>query len=135
MSTAQSVTWRAAVIGRWTARIVGTLMALFFLAFFVGEGFPNIFRLPWRESLSVLAMSAVVVGLLLAWKWEGLGGAVALAAIVLMHLIGIRGIRTVLLLYRRRLVCCTWRVGGGSDPPGLAGRRQGKFWRWWDWRW
>ena len=36
---------RAAVIGRWTARIAGTLMALFFLAFFVGEGFPNIFRL------------------------------------------------------------------------------------------
>ena len=53
-----SVAWRAAVIGRWTARIAGTLMALFFLAFFVGEGFPNIFRLPWRESLSVLAMSA-----------------------------------------------------------------------------
>jgi hypothetical protein len=58
-----SVMWRAAVIGRWTARIAGTLMALFFLAFFVGEGFPNIFRLHWRESLSVLAMSAAVVGL------------------------------------------------------------------------
>ena len=72
------------MIGRWTARIAGTLMALFFLAFFVGEGFPNIFRLPWRESLSVLAMSAVVVGLLLAWIWEGLGGAVVLAAIVLL---------------------------------------------------
>src|SRR5271157_2108948 len=98
MSAAQSVAWRAAVIGRWTARIVGTLMALFFLAFFVGEGFPNIFRLPWRESLSVLLMSAMVVGLLFAWKWEGLGGAVALGAMVLLHLIGIRGIRTVLLL-------------------------------------
>ena len=86
-----SVMWRATVIGRWTARIAGTLMALFFLAFFVGEGFPNIFRLPWRESLSVLAISAVVVGLLLAWIWEGLGGAVVLAAIVLMPLIGMRG--------------------------------------------
>ena len=83
---------RAAVIGRWTARIAGTLMALFFLAFFVGEGFPNIFRLPWRESLSVLAISAVVVGLLLAWKWEGLGGAVALAAVGFMLLIGMRGV-------------------------------------------
>jgi len=124
MSTAQSVTWRAAVIGRWTARIVGTLMALFFLAFFVGEGFPNIFRLPWRESLSVLAMSAVVVGLLLAWKWEGLGGAVALAAIVLMHLIGIRGIRTVLLLLPAATgllhVACWWRLrstGVGWEAP------------------
>ena len=75
-----SAACRAAVIGRWTARIAGTLIALFFLAFFIGEGFPPIFRLPWRESLSVLVLSAVVVGLLLAWKWEGLGGAVAVAA-------------------------------------------------------
>ena len=68
-----SVAWRAAVIGRWTARIAGTLMALFFLAFFVGEGFPPIFRLPWRESLSVLLMSAMMAGLLLAWKWGWAG--------------------------------------------------------------
>jgi hypothetical protein len=93
-----SVTWRAAVVGRWTARIAGTLIALFFLAFFVGEGFPPIFRLPWREGLSALAMTAMILGLLLAWKWEGLGGAVAVAAIVLMRLIGIRGIGTFLFL-------------------------------------
>ncbi|MGB7723903.1 MAG: hypothetical protein WBL65_28640, partial [Bryobacteraceae bacterium] len=94
-----SAVWRAAVIGRWTARIAGTLMALFFLAFFIGEGFPNIFRLPWRESLSVLALSAVVVGLLLAWKWEGLGGAVAVVAMVaFMLLIGMRGVAPGLLL-------------------------------------
>jgi hypothetical protein len=68
-----SVAWRAAVIGRWTARIAGTLMALFFLAFFVEEGFPPIFRLPWRESLSVLLMSAMMAGLLLAWKWGWAG--------------------------------------------------------------
>jgi len=35
--------WRAAVIGRWTARISGTLMFLLFLAFFFGEG-PRISR-------------------------------------------------------------------------------------------
>ena len=107
--------WRAAVIGRWTARIAGTLMALFFLAFFVGEGFPNIFRLHWRESLSVLAMSAVVVGLLLAWKWEGVGGAIALAAMVLfMLLVGMRGGRTSLLLLPAAIgllhVVCWWRL-------------------------
>ena len=110
-----SAMWRAAVIGRWTARIAGTLMALFFLAFFVGEGFPNIFRLSWRESLSVLALSAVVVGLLLAWIWEGLGGAVALAGmVVFMLLIGFRGVATGLLLVPAAIgllhVVCWWRL-------------------------
>jgi len=104
---------RAAVIGRWTARIAGTLMALFFLAFFVGEGFPNIFRLHWRESLSVLALSAAVVGLLLAWIWEGLGGAVALAGMVLcMLLTGTRGIGFLLVPAAIGLlhVVCWWRL-------------------------
>jgi hypothetical protein len=117
-----SVARQAAVIARWTARVAGTLMALFFLAFFVGEGFPNIFRLPWRESLSVLTISAVVAGLLLAWKWEGLGGAVTLAAIVLMPLIGMRG--TGLFLFPAAIgllhMVCWWRlrsVGVGWEVP------------------
>ena len=106
---------RAALIGRWTARIAGTLMALFFLVFFVGEGFPAIFRLPWRESLSVLALTTVAAGLLLAWKWEGLGGAVALAAIVAFTLlIGMRGTRTSILLLPAAIgllhVACWWSL-------------------------
>jgi uncharacterized integral membrane protein len=115
---------RTAVIGRWTASIAGTLMALFFLAFFVGEGFPNIFRLHWRESLSVLALSAVVVGLLLAWIWEGLGGAVALAGMVLfMLLTGTRGIGLLLVPAAIGLlhVVCWWRLrsatGVGWEVP------------------
>jgi hypothetical protein len=116
---------RAAVIGRWTARIAGTLMALFFLAFFVGEGFPNIFRLHWRESLSVLALSAVILGLLLAWIWEGLGGAVALAGTaVFMLLIGFRGAASGLLLVPAVIgllhVVCWWRLrsgGAGWEVP------------------
>ena len=116
---------QAAVIGRWTARIAGTLMALIFLAFFVGEGFPNIFRLSWRESLSVLALSAVVVGLLLAWIWEGLGGALAVAAMVaFMLLIGMRGVAPGLLLVPAAIgllhVVCWWRLrsaGVGWEVP------------------
>jgi hypothetical protein len=107
-----SAAWQAAVIGRWTARIAGTLMALFFLAFFVGEGIPNIFRLPWRETLSVLLMSAMMAGLLLAWKWEGLGGAVALPAVALMPLIGMRGMGLFLVPAPIGLlhVVCWWRL-------------------------
>ena len=114
---------RPAVIGRWTARIAGTLMALFFLAFFVGEGFPNIFLLPWRQSLSVLLMSAMMAGLLLAWKWEGLGGAVALAAVALMPLIGTRGIGLFLVPAAIGLlhIVCWWSLRSGGaiwEVPG-----------------
>jgi len=91
-----------------------------------GEGFPNIFRLPWRESLSVLLMSAVVAGLLLAWKWEGLGGAVALAGMVLfMLLTGTRGIGLFLVPAAIGLlhVVCWWRLrsgGAGWEVPGRS---------------
>jgi hypothetical protein len=119
-----SVAGRAVVIGRWTARVAGTLMALFFLAFFVGEGFPPIFRLPWRESLSVLLMSAMMAGLLLAWKWEGLGGVLALAAVGLMPLIGMRGIGTLLFLLPAAIgllhMVCWWALrsaGVGWEVP------------------
>jgi hypothetical protein len=100
-------------------------MALFFLAFFVGEGFPNIFRLHWRESLSVLALSAVVVGLLLAWIWEGLGGAVALVGMaVFMVLIGFRGVATGLLLVPAAIgllhVVCWWRLRSGVPAAGVG---------------
>jgi hypothetical protein len=120
-----SAAWRAAVIGRWTARIAGTLMALFFSAFFVGEGFPNIFRLPLRESLSVLALSAVVAGLLLAWKWEGVGGAVAVAGMVgFMALIGFRGVASGLFLVPAAIgllhVVCWWRLRAGAPGAGVG---------------
>jgi len=42
MTTFARLTWQAAVAGRWTARILGTLMVLFLLAFVFGEGLPSL---------------------------------------------------------------------------------------------
>ena len=74
MSAFQIASWRAAVIGRWTACILGTLMFLLFLAFFFGEGPPDLSRLTSTERLQFLGMAALFLGLVIAWKWEGLGG-------------------------------------------------------------
>jgi hypothetical protein len=71
--------YRAAVVGRWVARIAGTLVALFFLAFVAGEGPPPVSRLSFKEDLIFLAMGALFLGLLLAWKWPYWGGAIPLA--------------------------------------------------------
>ncbi|MGD0772561.1 MAG: hypothetical protein ABSC05_07035 [Candidatus Solibacter sp.] len=76
--------WRAAVIGRWTARIAGALMLLLFLAFFFGEGPPNVFRLTATERVQFLGMAGLFLGLAIAWKWEGLGGLITVAGFTLL---------------------------------------------------
>src|ERR1039458_10084240 len=49
MHALQIASWRIAVAGRWTARIAGTLLFLLFLAFFFGEGPPDLSRLTSTE--------------------------------------------------------------------------------------
>lgn len=75
----QVASWRAAVIGRWTARIAGALIFLLFLAFFFGEGPPDFSRLTSTERLQFLGIAGLFLGLVIAWKWEGLGGLITVA--------------------------------------------------------
>ena len=79
MSALQVASWRAAVAGRWTACIAGTLLFLLFLAFFFGEGPPDLSRLTSTERLQFLGIAALFLGLVIAWKWEGLGGLISVA--------------------------------------------------------
>ena len=80
MNVLEVVAWRAAVIGRWAARISGTLLFLLFLAFLLGEGPPNVWRLTAAERMHALGMATLFFGLPIAWKWEGLGGAITVAS-------------------------------------------------------
>lgn len=63
---------------RWTARILGSLVALLYIVLFVGEA---IAEPPAGLSLaSVLILSThalTVVGFLVAWRWPILGGTLA----------------------------------------------------------
>lgn len=88
MATMAIATWRAAVLGRWAARILGTLMFLLFLTFVLGEGPPNPFKLANPEKLQFLGMIALFCGLALAWRWEGLGGLLSVAGFVLLVALG-----------------------------------------------
>ena len=80
MNALQIASWRIAVAGRWTARILGTLMFLLFLAFFFGEGPPHLSSLTSTERLQFLCIADLFLGLVIAWKWEGLGGLITVAA-------------------------------------------------------
>lgn len=72
--------------GCWGARIAGLLIALFFVAFVIGEG-------PPPPSVDAIAWGAMISGYLLAWKWQGIGGAMALAGLAVLwflnrHMVG-----------------------------------------------
>jgi hypothetical protein len=71
---------RAAMAGCWAARIAGLLFALLFLAFLVGEGPPPMWNLHF------LGLAGIACGLIAAWKWEGVGGAITLAGCGLLWL-------------------------------------------------
>jgi hypothetical protein len=74
MTHFDTLTWRAAVAGRWAARIFGTLLVLFLLAFVFGEGPPSLARMTTQERLYGLGLCALYLGLAVAWFREGWGG-------------------------------------------------------------
>lgn len=63
---------------RWTARIVGTAILVLIAAIAIGEGVPNLLAQPLPVNLLFVAMLTMVVGLIAAWKWEGIGGLLTL---------------------------------------------------------
>lgn len=64
---------------RWLARIAGSLLLIFLLAFLIGEGPPAPWRLSSREMLYFAGLAALYGGLTLAWFHPVWGGATSLA--------------------------------------------------------
>jgi len=69
---------------RWFARVEGTLIAGMVFLFVLGEGFGkhgtdtlNPFVLSAADFASLSLLLIACIGLLLAWRWEGGGGAIA----------------------------------------------------------
>jgi len=75
-----------ATIFRWIARVIGIVLVGLMLILAIGEGVPNLFTQPFLIQLGFLALALVVSGILLAWRWEFLGGIMSLAGWVLFIL-------------------------------------------------
>ena len=123
MATWQTFTWRAAVIGRWTALIFGTLMVLFFLAFFFGEGPPHLSALSGADKLQFAALGVLLLGLIVAWKWEGAGGLLAVAGFVAFLAINSSHLKLSLFDIPGAIavihIACWWRLRARA-PAGLT---------------
>lgn len=67
----------AAVCG-WAARISGALLVVFIVLLAIGEGMPNPFTQPLRIELGFLGLALLMIGILIGWRWELLGGVMSL---------------------------------------------------------
>lgn len=74
---------------RWITRVIGILIVLLFLVFFIGEAdFSQPVSLTLPEMLSILCIPVLlIIGIVIAWKKEVLGGIIILASVLIFNLI------------------------------------------------
>jgi hypothetical protein len=66
---------------RWTARIVGLIAVALFVAFLAMSGpvvFPSLSWLSWQGLPLLIALVAAIAGVVIAWRWELVGGAMTI---------------------------------------------------------
>ncbi len=78
---------RILTVARWTARLLGTAILVLIVAFAIGEGLPNPLAQPLAVNLLFAAMLTMMVGLVLAWKWEGIGGLLILGGLAFFAIV------------------------------------------------
>ena len=73
-----------AAVCRWTGRSIGIFFVVTMVIIAIGEGgMPNPLTLPVWGQLIFLGLALVVIGILLAWRWEMTGGIVSLVGYLL----------------------------------------------------
>jgi hypothetical protein len=79
---------------RWSARILSGLIVLFFgfflVAHLIGDQGRASRPLAWSDYVILVTVVVSLVGLLLAWKWEFAGAAIALIAILVCAVVNWR---------------------------------------------
>ncbi len=72
---------------RWTARIMGVLLATIFLFFLIGEGVPKPSDITTRAMWMFVGVFMEIGGLLIAWRFEAIGATIALAGYLFFSLL------------------------------------------------
>ena len=77
----------AVTVLRWMARTMGTALLVLIVAVAIGEGVPNPLRGSLTEMLCHVAMLTMIVGQIVAWRWEGIGGGLIVGSFVLFAIV------------------------------------------------
>lgn len=79
-------------IVHWIARISALIILLFLLPFYFGYGNPLPFTNPdyslW-ENVALLAVPFIILGLVLGWRYEKIGGLLIVVSMAIAFLIGL----------------------------------------------
>ena len=81
-----------AAVVRWGARILASLLAALVGLIVIGhalgeEGLPNPFEQPPGVAFELLGLFVSWTGLIVAWKWEGIGAAMILGGMLVFHIV------------------------------------------------
>ena len=69
----------------WTARVLSLAVLGLVLLFFIGEGGFNPVAMTVRESVLMVFFLLTGLGLVVAWRWEAVGGALAILSLALFY--------------------------------------------------
>jgi hypothetical protein len=83
MNTGLVSPWRLTRVVAWSARITSLLLLGLVIVIFIGEGGPpNVFRQPPPVQLEFASLGLMLIGLVLGWIREGVGGLLVLLGLV-----------------------------------------------------
>lgn len=72
---------------RWTARAIGIALLGLIAAFAIGEGVPNPLRGSLPANMLTVALLTMLVGQIVAWKWECTGSLLILGGFALFAIV------------------------------------------------
>ena len=113
---------RRVLLARWTARGIGGLImlaiALHVIGFYLCHAFES-------RAIALIAAAELTafVGLVVAWRWEGVGGGLVMGGSVLFHVMAhgslIQIVFNSLMLTVMLYLMCWWSSGRDGTPQGL----------------
>ena len=74
---------RMITVVRWIARVVGIALLGLIVVIAIGEGVPNPLRMSFQENLLGIGILAMLIGQIVAWRWEGIGSLLILGGFAL----------------------------------------------------
>jgi hypothetical protein len=104
---------------------VGTAILALAVAIAIGEGVPNPLAQPVEVNLLSVALLTMMVGLIVAWRWEGIGGLLVLGGFgvfaAVNHGIQFNVVFGPLLATGLMYLACWWMNKSPSPPRSRSG--------------